>query len=178
MDMKEGCTRSRWNVTSLSPLVVTSFRFLYQTLRGFLRMMSCFSSPRSASQVHLTSFDENGLPSCHLTPGRSLNVSFVLSPFHDQLSARSGTILSALLIFSFGSNITRLLNTDMKGMFTEMVASSWTEALGGLSRWEMRSVPPCFWARAGDTATIKATAVPARNANPVRIQKILPSPRR
>jgi hypothetical protein len=34
----------------------------------------------------------------------------------------------------------------MKGWFTEIVDSSWIEALGGLSRWEIFSVPPCFWA--------------------------------
>ena len=49
---------------------------------------------------------------------------------------------SGLFTFSFGSNTTRLLNTAMNGWFTEMVNSSWIEALGGLSRCEMRSVPP------------------------------------
>jgi hypothetical protein len=33
-----------------------------------------------------------GLPSCHFTPGRSRNVSCVLSSSHDQSVARSGTI--------------------------------------------------------------------------------------
>ena len=113
-----------------------SLRLLYQILRGFLRMRSDFSStlPISASQVHFTSSAENGLPSCHFTPLRSLKVSLVWSGLYDQLSARSGTILSGLLVFSLGSNITRLLNTAMNGWTTEIVASSWIEALGGLSR--------------------------------------------
>ena len=37
----------------------------------------------------------------------------------------------------------------MKGITVEMVASSWIEALGGLSRWVTRSVPPDFCADAG-----------------------------
>ena len=124
-------------VTSLSPLVETSLRLMYQILRGLLRMMSLFSSsPLTASKVHFTSFDVNGLPSCHFTSERSLKVSLVLLASHDQLSARSGTILSGLFFFSFGSNTTRLLNTAMKGWFTEIVASSWIEAEGGFSRWE------------------------------------------
>ena len=174
--MNDGCWRSSVNVTSLSPLVVISLTFLYQTLRGFLRMISCFSSPRSASQVHFTSLEVNGLPSCHFTPSRSLKVSFVLSAFHDQLSASSGTILSGLLIFSFGSKKTRLLNTPMNGMFTEIVASSWIEALGGLSRWDMRSVPPCFCAKAGADRTTAATTPPAMVARRLRIF-ILPETR-
>jgi hypothetical protein len=38
------------------------------------------------------------------------------------------------------------LNTDMNGMTVEIVASSWIEALGGLSICVMRSVPPDFCA--------------------------------
>src|ERR1700741_4813504 len=114
-----------------------SLSFVYQTLRG-LRLKSCVSAlPISIRQVHFTSFDVNGWPSCHFTPWRSLKVSLVLSAFHVQLSARSGTILSGLLTFSLGSKTTRLLNTAMNGWFTEIVDSSWIEALGGLSRWEM-----------------------------------------
>src|SRR6266498_3351834 len=132
----EGCGRPSTKNTSMSDETVTSLRLLYQTLRGFLRMRSDFSSalPISASQVHFTSLAENGLPSCHFTPLRSLKVSLVWSGLHDQVSARSGTILSGLLIFSLGSNTTRLLNTAMNGCTTEIVASSWIEALGGLSR--------------------------------------------
>jgi len=51
-----------------------------------------FSLPLSSSrsQVHLTSAAVNGLPSCHLTPVRNLNVSSVPSSFHAQLVASSG----------------------------------------------------------------------------------------
>ena len=171
MVRNDGCGRPRLKVTSLSPLVVTSLRLMYQTLRGFLRMMSSFSSPLpiSASQVHFTSALVNGLPSCHFTPWRSLKVSLVLSSFHAQLSARSGTMWSGLLTFSLGSNSTRLLNTAMNGWLTEIVDSSWIEALGGLSRWEIRSVPPCFCAKLGAAAIMKATEVPATSAIRVRI---------
>src|ERR1700722_16385067 len=109
-------------------------------------MIGFFSSwcrPDTASQVHFTSAEVNGLPSCHFTPWRSLKVSWGFSVLYDQLSARSGTIWSGLFTFSLGSNTTRLLNTAMNGWFTEIVDSSWIEALGGLSRCEIFSVPPC-----------------------------------
>src|ERR1044071_6440832 len=93
IDRNDGCGRPKVKVTSLSPLVVTSFRLTYQILRGFLRMISDLSSPPiSASKVHFTSFDVKGLPSCHFTPERSLKVSLVLLSSHAQLSARSGTM--------------------------------------------------------------------------------------
>ena len=48
--------------------------------------------PLRRSQVHLTSWAVNSLPSCHLTPWRSGKVSSVPSSFQDQLVANSGTI--------------------------------------------------------------------------------------
>src|ERR1700735_2819288 len=95
MSSTEGCGRLRWNVTSKSPLTVMSLTLAYQSLRGFLRNF-CSETPRSMSQVHLTSFDVNGTPSCHFTPSRSLKVSAVLSALHDQLVASSGTIVASL----------------------------------------------------------------------------------
>src|SRR5258708_11914135 len=47
--------------------------------------------------------------------------------------------------------MTRLLKTGMKGTLVEYVASSWMEALPGLSRWYIRKVPPCFGSAAGAT---------------------------
>src|SRR5258707_8784641 len=127
MVRNEGCGRPRLKVTSLSPLVVTSLRLMYQILRGLLRTMSSFSSPLpiSPSQVHFTSALVNGLPSCHFTPERSLKVSVLpsLPQAHD--SARSGTITSGLFCLVLGSKTTRLLNTDMNGMTVDIVASSW-----------------------------------------------------
>jgi hypothetical protein len=38
----------------------------------------------------------------------------------------------------------------------------------------MRSVPPCFWARAGAATAVSATAVPTANDNKVRIEQLLP----
>jgi hypothetical protein len=61
------------------------------------------------SQVHLTSAEVKGLPSCQTTPWRSLKVSWVPSPFSVQLSARSGLIVSMLFCGFCWSNITRLL---------------------------------------------------------------------
>ena len=58
----------------------------------------------------------------------------------------------------------------MNGMTVEIVASSWIEALGGLSRWEMRSVPPCFWANAGRRRQHERSKVPAANATRLRIK--------
>ena len=101
--------------------------------RGFLRKSSG-SLPVSLFQVHCTSLAVNGLPSCHLTPWRSLNVSLVLVASQAQLSARSGTMVSIVLSGFCWSNTTRLLNTPMNGCTVEMVASSWMEALGRLSR--------------------------------------------
>ena len=58
----------------------------------------------------------------------------------------------------------------MNGWTTEIVASSWIEALGGLSRWEIFRVPPCFWAKAGTAANMNAARVPAANATRERIK--------
>src|SRR6202007_10679 len=102
IDRNEGCGRPSTKETSLSPLVTTSLRLMYQTRRGLLRMRSSFSSPLpiTASNVHFTPALVKGLPSCHFTPWRNLKVSLVLSSFHAQLSASSGTILSGLLRLS------------------------------------------------------------------------------
>src|SRR5665213_439476 len=95
MASTDGCGRDRCNVTSSSPLTVTSVTFAYQSLRGFLRNLS-FDFSWIRSKVHLTSAAENGLPSCHLTPCRSLKVSSLLSLLQAQLVASSGTIVSML----------------------------------------------------------------------------------
>src|SRR5580704_10204020 len=53
----------------------------------------------------------------------------------------------------------------MKGITVEIVASSWIEALGGLSRWVTLSVPPAFCADAGTAlaATTRAAIEAAMN---------------
>src|SRR3546814_1287748 len=91
-----GCARFRWKVASIVPSAVTLSRLLYQAARGLLRSFLP-SRPATRSQVHFTSAAVKGSPSCHLTPSRSLQVSFVRSSFHAQLSARSGRIVSRLL---------------------------------------------------------------------------------
>src|SRR5882724_5038463 len=115
--------------------------------RGF-----CFSlsraRPVSRLKVHSTSLAENSQPSCHLTPRRSLKVSSVLSSFQLHDSARSGRIDLSLFCGTLGSNTTRLLKIGMNGTTVEGLLSSWIEALGGLSRWNMRRMPPVFCAYA------------------------------
>src|SRR6266568_5029460 len=51
----------------------------------------------------------------------------------------------------------------MNGITVETVASSWIEALGGLSHRYMRKVPPGFWADAGLATSTKAAANAAAN---------------
>src|SRR6266851_333113 len=104
----------------------------YQDLRGLMRNFS-LALPCSMSQVHLTSFAVNGLPSCHLTPWCNGKVSSVPSSFHDQPVARSGTIDSRLFCFTCWSNMTRLLNTPIIGPSANTVDSSWIDMLAGLS---------------------------------------------
>ena len=120
-------------MTLYLPLVVTSSRLKYQGSRGFLRQPA-LRLPVIVSQVHFTSSDVNGLPSCHCTPSRSLNVSLVPSSLQAQEVPSSGWSCSRLFVLACWSKTTRLLKTAMKGWSVEIVASSWIEALGGLSR--------------------------------------------
>src|SRR5262245_2149160 len=131
----DGCGRLRTKVTSWSPLGVTSLTFCHHTARGLRRKSSSVSLPVNLFQVHCTSLAVYGRPSCHLTPWRSLKVILVFVGSQAQLSARSGTIVSGELTFLLWSNSTRLLNTAMNGCTVEMVASSWIDPLGRLSRW-------------------------------------------
>src|ERR1700732_613665 len=98
----------------------------YHDLRGLRRNFSV-DLPCSMSQVHLTSAAVNGLPSCHLTPWRSLKVSAVLASSHDHSVARSGTTDLRPLCGTCWSYITRLLKTPIIGPWPAMVASSWID---------------------------------------------------
>src|SRR5229473_597332 len=129
--MIAGCGRFRWNVAVRSASAVTPSTFSYQALRGLARNFSG-DLPSSRSHVHLTSLAVNGWPSCHLTPWRSLKVSASLSSLHDQLVARSGTMVSRLFCALCWSYITRLLNTPIIGVLVEKVASSWIERPPGV----------------------------------------------
>src|SRR5204862_2504828 len=102
----------------------------HQPLRGLIRSLSAVL-PCNRSRVHLTSLAVNGLPSCHLTPERSLKLRLLPSSFHDQLSARSGTIVSRLFCALCWSYMTRLFMTPMTGIRVEKVASSWIDMLAG-----------------------------------------------
>src|SRR5438270_7230009 len=64
----------------------------------------------------------------------------------------------------------RLLKTALNGATAEIVASSWIEALAGLSRWNSRSVPPDFCASAApaDKASRQATISNAQATRPAQ----------
>src|ERR1700676_5553581 len=113
--------------------MLTSCSLVYQTLRGLRWKSDAAPLPISIRQVHCTSFDVKGWPSCHVTPCLSLKVSFVLVESHDQLSARSGITVSIFSCTFAGSNTTRLLKTAANGITEAMVDSSSSEVLGGLS---------------------------------------------
>src|SRR4029077_17081996 len=136
----------RRKITSKSPLTTTSSRLRYQALRGLRRNFS-LALPCSMSQVHFTSLEVNGLPSCPLTPWRNLKVSAVLSSSHDHSVARSGTIELKLVCATCWSYITRLLKTPCIGPWEAIVASSCIDMLAGLSKKYILRVPPGFCAR-------------------------------
>jgi hypothetical protein len=130
---------------------------LYQVLRGLRRSFSA-DLPVSRSQVHLTSLAVNGLPSCHLTPGRNGRVSSVPSSFHDQPVARSGTIDAMLFCATSCRYMTRLLKTPIIGRLTAPVASSCIDIEAGLSKYDMIRTPPDFCASAIGAASASDNA--------------------
>src|SRR5688500_7503631 len=67
--------------------------------------------------VNATSSAENGLPSLHFTPLRSLNVQLSPSAAVVQLSARSGAGARSLPGFVSPSKIARLMNSDSTKAF-------------------------------------------------------------
>src|ERR1700761_5867522 len=109
----------------------TACSFVYQIFLGLRRKSVVSPFPISIRQVHCTSLAVNGVPSCHLTPCRSLKVSLVFVASRDQLSARSGMIVSRLSWVFAGSNRTRLLKIAAKGVTEAMVDSSSSEVEGG-----------------------------------------------
>src|SRR6185295_6687902 len=134
----------------------------YHALRGLRRNLSA-ATPRSRSQVHLTSAAVKGLPSCHLTPGRSGKVSSLPSSLHDQPVARSGTIDLILFCATCWSKTTRLLKTPIIGMPAVIVDSSWIDIDAGLAKSSICKMPPDFCASAGPETPI-ADAKPPRIA--------------
>src|SRR6516165_11824767 len=90
--------------------------------------------PVKRSQVHLTSLAVNGLPSCHLTPWRSVKLSSFPSSLHDQRRELRHDCLQAVLRHVLVVE-RRLLNTPIIGIEVDNVASSRIDMLAGLSRW-------------------------------------------
>src|ERR1051325_7698397 len=115
--------------------------------------------PRIMSQVHLTSAEVNSRPSCQCTPSRSWKVSSLPSPLHAHWVARSGTIELRLFCGTCCSNSTRLLNTGIIGAMTEIVTSSKTDMLAGLSRCAICRTPAgrCAAAGAATSASTRLT---------------------
>src|SRR4029077_12878556 len=150
-------------MTSSSPLVVTSSRLRYHALRGLRRNFSCVF-PCRRSQVHLTSAAVNRLPSCHLTPCRSLKVSSLPSSLQVQLSARSGTIVSSVFFSLCWSNSTRLLNTGISTVIAARVTSSWIDIEAGLAKSGILRMPPDFCANASWPPSQSADTVAAATA--------------
>src|SRR5437667_7372599 len=120
-----------------------------------------FALPLSRSQVHLTSWAVNGLPSCHLTPWRSGKVNSVPSSLEDQLVASSGTIDRMLFCGTLWSYTTRLLKTPIVGRTAAAVDSSRGDMLAGLSKWEILRTPPAFCATAASAANNANDSEPA-----------------
>src|SRR5437868_598357 len=171
-----GCDRFRTKVTEPSPSATISSRLRYHALRGLRRSLS-FALPSRRSQVHLTSLAVNGLPSCHLTPWRSLKVSPVLSSSHDHSLARSGTIVLMLVCAICWSYMTKLLKTPIIGPCPAMVASSWIDMLAGLSKKYIFRTPPGFCASASVARTDPATNAPASaSACPTMFISVPPLP--
>src|SRR5215469_10352133 len=82
----------------------------HHDFRGLTRSF-CGDFSVDRSQVHLTSAAVNGLPSCHLTPSRSLKVSTVLSSVHVQLVPSSGTIVAILFCATCWSSNTTVIGS-------------------------------------------------------------------
>src|SRR5262249_39331994 len=78
----------------------------------------------------------------------SLKVIAFLSALQLQDLARSGTIVSGLFCGLLWSNSTRLFITGIIGIIVELVAVSWIESVGGLSRGYIFRTPPLFCAEA------------------------------
>src|SRR5260370_41698857 len=89
--------------------------FWYHALRGLARSLASDLSS-SRSQVQRTSRAVKGLPSCQAASRRSEKVSCVPSSLHDQLLARSGTIVCMLFCGSSCLLMTGLLEIAPLGV--------------------------------------------------------------
>src|SRR5438067_7743827 len=149
-----------------SDLIVAIGNDLFEVaVPGFARVDAQLLGRFAGDQVpvHLTSAAVNGLPSCHLTPSRSLKVSSFPSSLHDQLEARSETIELRVFCGTCWSNITRLLNTPIIGPSTTIVDSSWIDTLAMLVPSGILRTPPDFCAKAGWLAHRPPSAPHATN---------------
>ena len=71
MSSSEGCGCLSRKTTVYGSGASIASTFSYQSLRGFtLSFARASGAPRTVSNVYFTSWEVNGLPSCHLTSRR------------------------------------------------------------------------------------------------------------
>src|SRR2546430_6434106 len=97
-------------------------------------------------KVNATSSAENGVPSLHFVPLRSLNVQLSPSGAIVQLSARSGAGARSFPGFVSPSKITRLMNSDSTNAFGLQGLSVGSAPIG------IVTVPPATGAPAAEPA--------------------------
>src|SRR5437762_2596541 len=105
--------------------------------------------------VKTTSSAENGVPSLHFTPLRSLNVQLRPSGATVQLSARSGAGARSFPGFVSPSKITRLMNRDSTNAFGLHGLSVGSAVIG------MVTIPPDTGAPAAADGAVEAPGWPA-----------------
>jgi hypothetical protein len=77
MRRSDGCGRLSRKTTVWESAASTASTLEYQSFRGLMRSFCVASgASRSMSKVYFTSFDVNGLPSCHVTSLRRKNTRF------------------------------------------------------------------------------------------------------
>ena len=77
MSSSDGWGRLSRNTTVCGSAASTASTLAYQSLRGLRRSLAWASgTSRSMSKVNFTSFEVNGLPSCHLTSFRRKKTRF------------------------------------------------------------------------------------------------------
>src|SRR2546430_14041942 len=100
-------------------------------------------------KVNATSSAENGVPSLHFVPLRSLNVQLSPSGAIVQLSARSGAGARSFPGFVSPSKITRLMNSDSTNALGLHGLSVWSAVIG------MVTIPPDTGAAAAPAGAVE-----------------------
>src|SRR5256885_14782363 len=94
------------------------------------------------SQVHFTSAEVKGLPSCHFTPSRSAKMRSVFAPFHFQLAASwKWNGAKTDLIFALRDGVKW---HDGKPFTSADVKCTW-DMVSGLEKGKIRKSPRQLW---------------------------------